>query len=406
MNKFIEIRKQLCFSLFTLLATCTVASGCKESSDIKTSPSLKDDPITTIIPASSIEKTMVFNAGVDGVHSYRIPSLVTAKDGSLLLFCEARKTSWRDKSPTDIALKRSTDNGQTWSEMKILFNGGSNAYMDPCAVVDKVTGRIFLFVCFWPASDQSTLANTAWMLTSDDNGQTWAAAKNVTGQIIPPGHYISGFGPGSGFQMEGESYQGRLIMPIRLYDGSINRNRTLYSDDHGVSWQIGLAASDGGEFQIAESPKNTLINNRRGDGVRYKARSLNGGNTWSQFEADIQLRTVAGGCQGSVFGVDSILFYTGPAGGPITEVTDNRSNFMIYRSKNGGDTWTQQHLLYNKAAGYSCITRLNDGRFAVVFESADSQGFIRTATRGTGWMRLDVLVLSEEIILKDHWFTH
>src|SRR5690606_15324290 len=108
-------------------------------------------------------------------------------------------------------------------------------------------GRIFLFVCFWPANDHSSLTNTAWQLISDDNGQTWSSAKNINSQILPPGHYISGFGPGSGFQMQGNTYKDRLIMPIRLYDGNINRNRALYSDDHGETWQLGLAASDGGE---------------------------------------------------------------------------------------------------------------------------------------------------------------
>src|SRR5690606_4390913 len=121
---------------------------------------------------------------------------------------------------------------------------------------------------------------------------------------------------------------------------------------------------------IAESPYGTLVNTRRGDAMRYKAKSTDGGVTWSQFTEDKQLRSISGGIQGSFYGIDSLLFYTGPAGGAITANTDNRSNLMIYRSRNGGETWTKQHLLYNRASGYSCITRLNDGRFAVVFESA------------------------------------
>ena len=68
-------------------------------------------------------KYTVFSAGDDNVNSYRIPSLLTAKDGSLLVFCEARRESWKDKSRTDIVVKRSTDNGRTWSAMQDLTRG-------------------------------------------------------------------------------------------------------------------------------------------------------------------------------------------------------------------------------------------------------------------------------------------
>ena len=80
---------------------------------------------------SGLTKYTVFSAGDNDVNSYRIPSIATAKDGSLLVFCEARRESWQDKSRTDVVVKRSTDNGQTWSSMQDLTKGSSGAYMDP-----------------------------------------------------------------------------------------------------------------------------------------------------------------------------------------------------------------------------------------------------------------------------------
>lgn len=100
-------------------------------------------------------KYTVFSAGDDNVNSYRIPSLLTAKDGSLLVFCEARRESWKDKSRTDIVVKRSTDNGRTWSAMQDLTQGTTGAYMDPTPLLDSATGRIFLFTTFWPADDHT-----------------------------------------------------------------------------------------------------------------------------------------------------------------------------------------------------------------------------------------------------------
>lgn len=389
-----------------LISSVLILQGCKGNEEIKKTTDTTKDIIKTIIPASSITKKTVFNAGDGGIYAYRIPSLVTTKNGSLLLFAEARKTSWRDKSPTDVVVKRSADNGQTWSSMKTVFAAtGNNAYMDPTSVVDRITGRIFIFCTLVPSTNQNGPDNTAWVATSDDDGVTWSTPRNVTSEIIFPGFYNSGFAPGSGLQMKGGTYKDRLILPVRQSDATRTRNRAVYSDDHGTTWKIGNEALDGGEFQIAESPLNTLINNRRGDGKRYKAKSTNGGLSWGAFSEDVQLRTVSGGCQGSILGIDSVLFYTGPTGAPESETMDNRGNFTIYRSTNGGDTWTKQYLLYDKAASYSCITQLNDGRLAIVFETADTPTFIKATNRPAGWIRLDVLILPKEVLLKDHWFT-
>ena len=76
---------------------------------------------------SGLKKCTVFSAGDDNVNSYRIPSLLTTKDGTLLVFCEARRDSWRDKSRTDIVVKRSEDTGKTWSVMQDLTQGITGA---------------------------------------------------------------------------------------------------------------------------------------------------------------------------------------------------------------------------------------------------------------------------------------
>lgn len=104
--------------------------------------------------SSGLKKCTVFTAGDDNVNSYRIPSLLTAKDGTLLVFCEARRDSWRDKSRTDIVVKRSEDIGKTWSIMQDLTQGTTGAYMDPTPVLDSITGRIF-FIYYFLASRRS-----------------------------------------------------------------------------------------------------------------------------------------------------------------------------------------------------------------------------------------------------------
>lgn len=357
----------------------------------------------------SISKTTVFTAGDDGIDSYRIPTLTTSKKGTLLLFAEARKISSTDKTPTDIALKRSVDDGKNWSKTQILTDGSEDAFMDPVALVDQVTGRIFLFTTLWPSDDHSMLKNTAWVIVSDDDGLSWSKPRNITNEIVAPNHYIGGFGPGAGIQMVGDEFKNRLIVPTRQTDGEISKNRTVYSDDHGETWKIGNSATDGGEYQIVESPHNVLkYNLRAGKGKRTVSVSDDGGLSWGDSYIDFRLQSSVdyGGCQGSMLGIDDMLFYVGPAGGLGSANNEDRQNLFIYRSLNGGETWEKDYLLHDKSAGYSCITQLSDGRLAIVFETSDSEGFpkMTPGNRPPGWMRLDVIILPKKITNKETWF--
>ena len=92
----------------------------------------------------------VFSAGEDGYHTYRIPAIETAPNGTLLVFAEARKYNSSDPgingNDIDLVLKRSTDHGRTWSAMTLLDDPGERwSACNPTTLVDRVTGRIWLF---------------------------------------------------------------------------------------------------------------------------------------------------------------------------------------------------------------------------------------------------------------------
>ncbi len=360
------------------------------------------------IPREAVESVTVFRAGDEGIHSFRIPSILTANDGSLLFFAEGRKNSWVDKSPTDIVMKRSTDGGRTWSPMVRLLEGGTDAYMDPVPLVDAESGRLFLFAVHWPANDHSSFANTAWMITSDDHGVTWSAPRNVTAEIVMPGRFILGLGPGRGLTMgPGSPYAGRLILPVRssTNDGGSQVIHATISDNGGASWSPGQPIAGGsGELTMTEAAPGRLVLNRRASAARYRAFSEDGGGAWTTQEVDPALETVTNGCHGCVFGAEGLVFYAGPAGIPFTDDFDNRALLTISRSHDGGLTWPVRHRLNQRAAGYSDLTRRPGGGLALAFETADTYGFTRLSSRSAGWIRLDLLLLPPDVLDEAAWF--
>ena len=60
------------------------------------------------------QKIDLFTARTDGYHNYRIPGIVTAADGNILAYCEARHGTGSDWDPIDILMRRSHDDGLTW----------------------------------------------------------------------------------------------------------------------------------------------------------------------------------------------------------------------------------------------------------------------------------------------------
>src|SRR5262245_18838055 len=82
----------------------------------------------------------VFDAGKDGYHTYRIPSLITTKEGTLLAFCEGRKAGTSDAGDIDLLLRRSSDGGKTWGKTQVVWDDGPNTCGNPCPVIDAATG--------------------------------------------------------------------------------------------------------------------------------------------------------------------------------------------------------------------------------------------------------------------------
>ncbi len=358
-----------------------------------------------ISPPKPPFQTDVLVGGKGGYHAYRIPSLVTAPNGDLLLFCEARKASLSDDGDIDLVLSRSADNGRTWSKPTVLLEEGGNAkikFGNPTTLVDQETKSVLLAVNRDYLDDRNRRqGGSLVILRSDDNGRSWAKPLDITAQIKKPtwGHYA--FGPGIGIQLRHGPHRGRLIFPAN-YRESFNKRQPswshiIYSDDHGRMWKMGGKLGDfSNECQLVETLENDrpglLFNARnhwgRGgfpdkSGKRLVARSYDGGLTWSGEAMDPVL--VEPPCQASLLrysfaGADerSRILFTNPAG-------QSRARLTMRLSYDEGKTWPVRKTIHAGSAAYSCMTRMKDGSVGLIYER-DNYGRLTFAAFGLAWL--------------------
>ena len=83
--------------------------------------------------------------GDRGYHTFRIPSIIATPRGTLLAFAEGRHDGAADSGHIDLVARRSTDAGATWSPVQVVGDNGPDAWVNPCAVVDRRTGTLWLF---------------------------------------------------------------------------------------------------------------------------------------------------------------------------------------------------------------------------------------------------------------------
>ena len=224
----------------------------------------------------------VFVGGQDGYPAYRIPSLVTTKQGSLLAFAEGR-ASLRDHAENDIVMKRSTNSGQTWGRLQVIDEDGTNALNNPTAVVVRKSGRVLLLYQRYakgygehnaePGLDGPHICRT-FLTFSDDDGLHWAPHRDITAQVKRPTEVTStASGPGVGIQLAKGPHAGRILMPFNQGPYGRWQVYAAFSDDDGNSWHYGETAPEGtpgyaNEVQFIELNDGSVMLNARNQGGR------------------------------------------------------------------------------------------------------------------------------------------
>jgi sialidase-1 len=346
-------------------------------------------------PVPPVRQTALFHAGLNGIHSYRIPGIVKTPSGVLFAYCEARRNDPSDWGEIEIHSRRSTDGGVTWEAPRQVAHfgkrfegnptkrrGGENEQTchSPTAVVNA-NGQILLLY--------GLNYSRCFVTESSDEGISFSAPREITGSFdrfrpeVPWSSIATG--PGHGICTR----EGRLVIPVWLAYGNAGSLRpsvvaTLSSDDHGQTWKSGnVAIANEGKFQnpseaaIAELPDGSLMLNARSEsrvGRRITTTSPDGSRGWSQPRFDNDLAEPI--CQGSLLTLsDGRLIFANPrwlrttvAGSEMRGARAERKNLTLHVSTDSGVSWSIKKTLEENDSAYSDLVEINDHQFGVLYE--------------------------------------
>lgn len=339
-----------------------------------------------VVPDTGLDASKqvnVFTRGADGYHTYRIPSVIVTKAGTLLAFCEARKNGRGDAGNIDLVVKRSRDGGRTWGRMQVLWDDAGNTCGNPCPVVDRSTGRIVLLMTWNRGDDHESriIARTSkdfrrpYVCASDDDGITWSKPMDLskTCRDADWGWYATG--PGVAIQLTRGPHKGRLVCPANhsslKYRDHKYASHVIFSDDGGKSWRRSEPIRPGcNESQVVELADGALMMNMRAyapRGRRMVAISKDGGATWTQAVPRNDLPEPT--CQAS------FLRYTTEADGGRNRLLFSnpptrrgRERMTVKLSYDEGKSWPVSRLVHLGGGAYSCLTVLPDRTIGLLYE--------------------------------------
>lgn len=313
-----------------------------------------------------------------GSHYYRIPAMVVAKDGAVVVAYDKRYDSAGDAGShrIDLVARRSTDGGKTWTEPVTIAEGKgtggfSNGFGDPALVVTS-KGRIICMSCagdknFW--SGQKDMA----MIYSDDNGQSWSQPVNITdyhlnNEVDSVRNMLrsSGFFVTSGRGILTSDGRVMFAANYRTKDSSI-KEYVIYSADEGRTWTLDghLAYRGADESKLVELNDGRLMMSVRHKGSRGFNITDGRNLVWGKQYRNPQISGAA--CNADILYYDrkrKVMFHTIPA----TIPTLQRACLQLLVSQDEGRTWTVADTLQAGAASYSTMERLPDGSLAIFYE--------------------------------------
>ncbi len=295
---------------------------------------------------------MVVEKAIADYTDFRIPGLVVTDNGTLLRYCECRR-SRSDWADIDIKVNRSTDSGKTW-ETVLLIESAGNTLNNPVMFVNE-NKLVFLYCKNY---------KEIWKCVSVDDGQTFGKAERVDFESSVDFFYnVVAVGPGHGIV-----HNERLFVPIWFAYNKENEKAhhpsfisTLYSDDGGETFCVGEIIfkdllKNPSECALAITAENEVLISIRHEGEIKKrglAKSANGISAWRELRFEENLSDPI--CMGSMTHRNGRIYHSN------CDSVQERINLTV---KISDDCFKTIHNIYvSDFGGYSDIAVWDDKLF-------------------------------------------
>jgi hypothetical protein len=326
----------------------------------------------------SYDETTLWDASSGPLANYHVHGLTVLPDDTILAFCEGRHEVC-DAGPRDLLLRRSTDKGATWSAQQVVvqsFDGQS--WGNPALVCDRSTGEVFLFYNLSGRLPENTTCSgdtgVLHVVSSTDGGVTWGEPRVL--DLFDHFGYewaLHSPGPGHGIQLD----NGRLLMNVahrRVIVGNTVAERmygvaSVYSDDHGRTWQTTGAVPVSVDYPINEArlvqrdDGTVLINGRAaagGNRQRIVSVSNDRGLTWSPPKLDGGTGTFNAVDAGMLGYTNGRILFSRPDA-PV------RYNMTVSISYDDAQSFRYSRVINPNRSYYSDLARLSDGTILLIY---------------------------------------
>ena len=358
-----------------------------------------------------LTKQDLFVSGEDPAYNvYHIPGVVVTAKGTVLAWCEARKrpsgvSDWDD---IRILLRRSTDDGKTWSAPKSIadvpgpktknpsalqmknVDPNDVTYNNPVLIADK-NGAVYMLFCLEYMR--------AFYQRSDDDGVSWSTPIEITsafdGFKKSYDWKVLATGPNHSIQLK----TGRLVVPVWLSTGTGSNGHhpsvtaTIYSDDSGKSWHAGDIAvpateewDDPNETVAIELNDGRVMLNVRSQSKAHRrliTTSVDGATGWTtpKFDDALLEPICMAGIVRYAFGDQNLILFSNPhnlekaKGKAEPGKNRDRKNVSVKISRDEGQTWPVNKTIEPGASMYSDIAVTHSGTILCFYgRSGEAQG--------------------------------
>ncbi len=317
----------------------------------------------SVLIANKHSPKYIFKNHKEGYGVYRIPAIIKINSGKLLAFCEGRQSLF-DHGNIDLVMKTSTDNGATWSSLKVIWNFDNNTCGNPAPVFDKATGDVIVV---------ATLNNDkVYVLKSKDEGSSWETPAEITASVKKENWKWYATGPVHAIQLAQAEHKNRIVIPCNHTEtgSDIHQSHVIFSDDNGLSWKLGgiVPTRKTDECTVAELSNGDLILNMRNNDRELPNRKISiskdGGEQWTEAVYDSTL--IEPVCQGSLLryaDTSNLLLFSNPAH------PKKRKNLMLRVSNDSGNSWQKVIEIHKGKSAYNDMVVLNNGNIFCLFET-------------------------------------